>query len=70
MINPLSFSIKLQILLLYFHTFLTEVVGEAVKISIELNLSDGVLNIFTRFLFLVSRFILAQKNLEARKGNN
>ena len=44
MINPLSPSIKLQILLLCFHTFLTEIVGEAVKISIEFNLSDHVLN--------------------------
>ena len=44
LINPLSPGVKLQILLLCFHTFLTEVVGEAVKISIELNLSDHVLN--------------------------
>ena len=42
--NPLTLSIKLQILLLCFQKFLTEVVGEAVKISIELNLSDHVLN--------------------------
>ena len=35
--NPLSPSIKLQILLLSFHTFLTDVVG-------EFNLSDHVLN--------------------------
>ena len=39
-INPLSPGVKLQILLLCFHAFLTE----AVKISIELNLSDHVLN--------------------------
>ena len=43
-VNPLRPGIKLQILLLCFHTFLTEVVGEAVKISIEFNLSDHVLN--------------------------
>ena len=44
-VNPLKPSIKLQILLLCFHTFLTEVVwGEAVEISIEFNLSDHVLN--------------------------
>ena len=43
-LNPLRPSIKLQILLLCFHTFVTEVVGEAVKISIELNLSDQVPN--------------------------
>ena len=44
-INPLSPGVKLQILLLRFHTFVTEVVSrEAVKISIELNLSDHVLN--------------------------
>ena len=43
-INPLSSSIKLQFRLLCFHTFLTEVVREAVKISIEFNLSDHVLN--------------------------
>ena len=42
--NPLIPSIKLQILSLCFHRFLTEVVGEAVKISIEFNLSDHVLN--------------------------
>ena len=35
---------KLEILLSYHHTFLTEVVGEAVKISREFNLSDHVLN--------------------------
>ena len=35
--NPLSPDIKLQILILCFHTFLTKVVGEAVKISIEFN---------------------------------
>ena len=46
LINPLSPSIKLQILLLCFHTFLTEVVGEAeaVKIQTAFNLSDHVLN--------------------------
>ena len=43
-VNPLSPSMKLQILFLFFYTFLTEKVGEAVKISIELNLSDHVLN--------------------------
>ena len=43
-INPLSPSTKLQILMLCFHTFLTEVVGRSCKISIELNLSDRVLN--------------------------
>ena len=43
-LNPLSSSIKLQILLSCFHTFLTEIVGEAVKISVEFNLSDHVLN--------------------------
>ena len=37
-INPLSPGIKLQILLLCFHTF------QAVKIPIELNMSDHVLN--------------------------
>ena len=42
--NPLTLSIKLQILLLCSHTFLTEVVGEAVRISIELNLGGHVLN--------------------------
>ena len=43
-LNPLSPGIKLQILLLCFHTFLSKVVGEAVKISIEFNLNDYVLN--------------------------
>ena len=39
-VHPLSPGIKLQILLLCFHTFLTEVV----KISIAVSLSDHVLN--------------------------
>ena len=41
LLNP---SIKLQSLLSHHHTFLADVVGEAVKISIEFNLSDNVLN--------------------------
>ena len=36
-LHPLSPSIKLQILLSYHHTFLTEMVGEAVKISRDFN---------------------------------
>ena len=42
-VNPLSPSIKLQILLLCFHTFQTQW-GEAVKISLDFNLSDHVRN--------------------------
>ena len=42
--NPLSPTIKLQILLLCFHHFLEKYRGEAVKISIELNFSDYVFN--------------------------
>ena len=42
--NPLSPNIKLRILLLCFDTFLTEEGGEAVKISIEFDWSDLVLN--------------------------
>ena len=48
---PLSPSIKLQILLLCFHTFLTE----AVKISIELNLRDHVLNSYDLILHVAIR---------------
>ena len=43
-LNPLSPSIKLQILPFCLHAFLTDVVGEAVNISTEFDLSDHVLN--------------------------
>ena len=42
--NPLSAGIKLQILLSCHYTFLTEVVGEALKISRKVNLSDHVVS--------------------------
>ena len=43
-VNPLRPGIKLQILLLCFHTFLAEMWGEAFKKLIQFDWSDFVLN--------------------------